>query len=594
MPRSVPEFLDLLQRSRLVPEEELNDWRQRGDQLTASSSGDRSAGDHSTDDNGQSKPPVVQLAHSIVESGRLTSFQARYLLHRDTDGLVIGGHRLCEPISRGGMGRVFLVEDLESGERRAMKTLRHSRTRALTLARFRLEALACQSLSHPNLVRGLAFDCTDADTWYLLMELIPGPNLREYRAIRKGISWREACSITRMVSLGLQAAHDAKIVHRDVKPQNILLHPSGDAKVIDFGLALYQGDDPSYISLPTSRAGTDEFIAPEQVRGDASVDHRADIYGLGCTFFFALTGQSPFPATSKKERRLAHVRRAPPRAGEFVPELPEDIESLLQAMLAKQPEERPASMQEVATALDAFAKRRRSIRLDYSALLRARNRRLANQGLTTAYSSAPDETPQVLADEHRREGSRLPADTLEALVTSLSHTLRQQREEASALRKTLTQRDAEHREALDESVVSCQRQGLELDTLRRQVKELEEKLEQESAARRAAEEQLRDQQQTLSDERQRAVSVLEELEMWKVRCGEAEQRSLTEAAKSDTQLAQLRLQLQQVSRAAQSLTDEIADLGNYCGNGELADDALRRAYESECAVPEAPAEQEEP
>ncbi len=253
----------------------------------------------------------------------------------------VGGYRLIEQIGAGGYGTVYRAEQVQLGREVAVKVLKepegdpdHRRIEA-----FLAEARVAARLSDPHLVQ--VFDVGEDDgTYFLSMELVRGGSLAQ-RIKRDGpLSWQEAIGVRRDVAQALKAAHAAGLVHRDVKPGNVLLTEVGKAKLTDLGLA---ADD--------AHAGTIAFMAPEQLRRE-TVDLRADLYALGCTVYAALAGAPPFQGDRKAIAR-AHVREAPPSLLAQGVQVPYQLQQLLlNSLLAKDPEDRPADADALLARLD--------------------------------------------------------------------------------------------------------------------------------------------------------------------------------------------------------------------------------------------------
>lgn len=270
-------------------------------------------------------------------------------------GLVEGRFRLAAPLGRGGMGEVWLADDLRLGRRVAVKFL----PRGLdpdedeeSVARFHREAEVAAGLQHPGLVQ--VFDNGEQDgQLYLVMELLHGRNLRTVLREDGPLPVRRAVELAAQTAEALSCAHRAGIVHRDVKPANLMLLPEGRVKVCDFGLAGYLH---SATGLTRSGVvmGTPDYMSPEQCRG-RSVDERADLYALGCVLLALLTGQPPFPGHRAVWPLLQdHMRTPPPRLSERRPGVPAALDGLVAELLAKDPADRPRFAAEVADRLRAL------------------------------------------------------------------------------------------------------------------------------------------------------------------------------------------------------------------------------------------------
>src|SRR3954468_21497622 len=206
-----------------------------------------------------------------------------------------GGYRMLRLLGRGGMGAVYEAEELESGRRVALKVLGHSLDSPDTRKRFLREGRLAASINHPNSVYVYGTEEID-DTPVITMELVPGGTLHERVKASGPLPSGEAVEVIIQVMAGLEAAHTAGILHRDIKPSNCFLEPGGTVKIGDFGLSistLARGD--SALTLAGSILGTPDFSSPEHLRGEA-LDIRADIYSVGVTLYYLLTGRAPFQA----------------------------------------------------------------------------------------------------------------------------------------------------------------------------------------------------------------------------------------------------------------------------------------------------------
>ena len=271
-----------------------------------------------------------------------------------TQGRLLGGrYRLGAPLGRGGMAVVWRAQDEMLGREVAVKTLDLTGPDSDNAGeRFRREARATAALNHPHIVT--VFDTGVEDhTAYLVMELLPGPTLAEQVRDSGPLPVEEVRIIGDEVASALQAAHDAGIVHRDIKPGNIAYSSDGTAKVLDFGItqlvdeALGQGHQ---LTMTDTIVGTAEYLAPEQATGQR-VDARADLYALGCVLTTLLTGKPPFSATTPVAILMKHAHDVPPDVRDLRPDTPADLAALVAALLAKDPAHRPQSGREVAELL---------------------------------------------------------------------------------------------------------------------------------------------------------------------------------------------------------------------------------------------------
>src|SRR6056297_732888 len=246
-----------------------------------------------------------RLAEGLVGADLLTPWQSRKLLSGKARGFYLGNYRLLRPLGKGGMGVVFLAQHAVMNRLMALKILPSEASKdPRRIERFKEEARASANLEHSNIVQ--AFDFSEADNkLFIVMEYIEGIDL--HRAIiRDGVmSPGEALDAMIQTTDALAHAHQRGIVHRDIKPSNLLLRNDGVIKVSDMGLARigYSSINPD---APNRLTGTADFIAPEQAIDSHTVDARADIYSLGCTWYFLLVGKPPYPGNSVRQRLARH------------------------------------------------------------------------------------------------------------------------------------------------------------------------------------------------------------------------------------------------------------------------------------------------
>jgi serine/threonine protein kinase len=265
----------------------------------------------------------------------------------------LGPYELIEMVGRGGMGTVWKARHTKLDKLVALKLLPpHLMSDADAVSRFEREMKAVGKLEHTHIVR--AMDAGEADgIHYLVMEYIEGVDLSRLIKHRGPRKLAEACQMIRHASLGLAHAHEHGLVHRDIKPSNLLLSKKGQVKILDLGLARLQSEktaDEASLTVQGEVMGTPDYMAPEQWQSAHSVGPAADLYALGCTLHFLLTGQAPFAAadqSSYTHKMTAHVLQPPPA----LPDVPPEVEELYQKLMAKEPQQRPASAREVADEL---------------------------------------------------------------------------------------------------------------------------------------------------------------------------------------------------------------------------------------------------
>jgi serine/threonine protein kinase len=306
------------------------------------------------------------VARALVEQGYLTRFQAERLLAGRTVGFVLGQYRILDQLGKGGMGRVFKAMHFTMGRVVALKVLAPQLLKtANAQLLFRREMRAIAQLSHPNLVT--AYDADQiGNRYFLVMEYVDGPNLEQFVRERGPLPAGLACEFMRQVADGLQFAADMGMVHRDIKPSNLLVQfPRGDGarrpcivKILDFGLARLQsgsdggpGEMGTIVSRPDLVMGTPDFVSPEQARDLHSVDIRSDLYSLGCTFYFLLTAQVPFPKGSPLEKLVRHSTQEPVPVESLRPETPAEVAAIVRRLMAKEPANRFQTAAELAASL---------------------------------------------------------------------------------------------------------------------------------------------------------------------------------------------------------------------------------------------------
>jgi serine/threonine protein kinase len=276
-------------------------------------------------------------------------------------GTKLGPYEILEQLGRGGMGAVYKARHVHLGKLVALKVLLRERlSQADARDRFLLEMKAVGRLNHRNIV--LAHDANVEDVPYLAMELLEGTDLHQLVKDLGPLSVANACAIAQQAALGLQHAHEHHLVHRDLKPSNLLLTNRGVVKILDLGLARSRSEQcaPDLLAPPpVATVGSIDYIAPEQLLHSERVDIRADLYSLGCTLYFLLTGQAPFsgPGQTLVQKQQAHLLQAPPDVRRERGDVPAGLAAILQRLLAKTPADRPATPLEVAHQLQPYAAR---------------------------------------------------------------------------------------------------------------------------------------------------------------------------------------------------------------------------------------------
>jgi formylglycine-generating enzyme required for sulfatase activity/tRNA A-37 threonylcarbamoyl transferase component Bud32 len=312
---------------------------------------------------GANRPDLQALAREISRRGWLTAFQIKEIFKGRGRDLVIDRYVLRDLLGEGGMGRVYRARDTRMGRDVAVKIIRQDRlAHPAAAGRFKheIEALA-KMARHPNVIEVFDADLGGA-THYYAMELIDGTDLTKMVRDRGVLNVPEACDYIRQAALGLQHAFEAGLVHRDIKPSNIIVSRDGrSVKLVDLGLARLMenekaagGDDGHRITQEGFVIGTPDFLAPEQARNPMVVDIRADIYALGGTLYYILTGKVPYDGANPTEKLIKHCTEPPPSLLPHRPDAPPPVDQIIQWCMAKAPEGRPQTPLQLALALQPF------------------------------------------------------------------------------------------------------------------------------------------------------------------------------------------------------------------------------------------------
>jgi len=301
------------------------------------------------------------LGSDLVRLGWLTEFQREQLMEGNGELLTLGPYRILDWLGEGGVSQVFRAYHVDHEREVALKVLRPALQQdPEALRQFHFEVNVMSRLSHPNIVSAVDADPVAQPCFYS-MEFVDGTDLGKLVDEGGPLSLPRACDYVRQAALGLQHAHERGVVHRDIKPANLLLMPNGVVKVLDMGLARLEWVcKGSYNGTPEDTAnlvmGTPDFIAPEQATCPEKTDTRADIYSLGCTLYFLLSGKPPFPVKSVAQKLVCHQTAEPTPIEKLVANLPAAFPPVLRKMMAKAPPERFRAPAAVGAALRPFCR----------------------------------------------------------------------------------------------------------------------------------------------------------------------------------------------------------------------------------------------
>lgn len=330
------DLLPALKRSRILPDTKVEDIRQRvlrGDYPVGS----------------------AELARVLVREQVLTEYQAKRLLSNKLGGLMIGRYVIMDRLGSGSMGRVYKAKHQMMDRVVALKIIAPEiGSNERVVARFQREMKLVGKLDHPNVVRAYDAD-KDQGILFIAMEHVPGESLGARLKTRGPIPAAELVEYAAQAALGLQHAHDQNIVHRDVKPSNLLVNTDGVVKVLDLGLGvLLEADDSaSFATAEGIAVGTIDYMSPEQACGK-DVDNRSDLFSLGCTMYHLLCGKLPFPGQSPVERLGARINGSPVPIQDVKPDIPNRLVQVLDTLMANRPSDRYQTAAEASDALRAL------------------------------------------------------------------------------------------------------------------------------------------------------------------------------------------------------------------------------------------------
>ncbi len=307
-------------------------------------------------ENDQSSSSSV-LCRKLLKAELLTSFQLRAITHGKTRGLRMDRYVILDRIGKGGMGQVFKAKHAKMKRVVALKVLpREAMKNQNAVARFFRESEAAARLNHANIVT--AFDAGESEgLHYLVMEYIEGRDLDQVVRRRGPLRVATAIDYLKQAANGLEFAHQNGLIHRDIKPANMLLDENGIVKILDMGIARFVREaeaeqEDKEITHEGAVIGTIDYMAPEQAINSKSVDRTVDLYGLGCTLHYLLTGHPPFDEGMLMVRMLAHREKCPPNLCEVRKDVPTSLDDIFQKLMAKSPQDRYASATELLCALE--------------------------------------------------------------------------------------------------------------------------------------------------------------------------------------------------------------------------------------------------
>lgn len=292
-----------------------------------------------------------ELAAVLVEMNTITAYQADQLIAGRTK-LKLGAYIITDWIGQGGMGQVFKAVHDMLGRECAIKVLPLQKSNPESIANFRREIRTQAQLNHSNLVQ--AYDAgEDGSVHFLVVEYVPGTDLRRLVRTKGHLDVQQASNVVKQAAEGLAHAHSHNLIHRDIKPGNILVTPDGVAKLSDLGLAgyLHDPDDPR----AGKTVGTADYLSPELIRSPDDTTRVSDIYSLGCTLYYAITGKVPYPGGTPKSKARRHLEETPWHPRRFNEEVSDEFVDLIGDMMEKDPQQRIQTASEVAERLSAWA-----------------------------------------------------------------------------------------------------------------------------------------------------------------------------------------------------------------------------------------------
>jgi len=304
------------------------------------------------------RPLPRQAASSLQGLDLITDYQAKMLVSGAKSDLIFGPYRMLDRLGANSVSCVFRARDTRTNQEVALKVLTElAQADEETQRRFHKEIRAAQKLHHPNIVRTLEAKITES-FGFLVMELLPGDDLRKVLEKQRWMPIRRACDYARQTALGLQHAHQLQLVHRDIKPGNLMIHGS-TVKILDFGLVRHRSTSASdsfvgASAMQSGLLGTADYMSPEQALSPSEVDIRTDIYSLGCTLFEAIAGEPVFQGSNAMQKLCRHQQEEPRRLESCRAGVPSELGDIVARMLCKEPSARFSQPAEVAAALTPF------------------------------------------------------------------------------------------------------------------------------------------------------------------------------------------------------------------------------------------------
>jgi len=361
------------------------------------------------------------IASAFVQRGVLTEWQSEKLLQGRHKGFLLGRYRLLSLLGTGEMSAVYLAEHITMERRCAIKVLPAAKVKDTSyLGRFLREAKAVATLNHPNIVKAYDVDQQvegGTEIHFLVMEYVDGKNLGKHVEERGPLSYIETADYIRQAADGLHHAHEHGLVHRDVKPENLLINQQGKVHLLDLGLArFFKSEEEESLTIKHDEKvlGTADYLAPEQAIDSHNVDHRVDIYSLGCTFYYSLTGHPPFTDGSLVQRLLAHQTRKPPSVRFDRADVPEDLLEILERMMAKKADDRFQTADDVSKALSVWLIRHASDDWRHSnvSLVAAHSRGGPSQPYLPGRPAVTESTPAAPPSAPRRATAPKVSDSM--------------------------------------------------------------------------------------------------------------------------------------------------------------------------------------